>query len=134
MHNEYIPGSEFMREHSSLNASQLRIIIFKFAASCKRGFIKFVRTFLLLTNFLQIPCYLRICVLQRCFIFHNMGRVFTSTVKPTRCTTVSNLFYFGMTLYMFRTVFPSIIRSSRILTITGICQTVNPAMGKITSE
>jgi len=35
-------------------------------------------------------------------------------VKPTRCTSVSNLFYFGMTLYMFRTVFPSIIRSSRL--------------------
>jgi len=37
-----------------------------------------------------------------------------SIVKPTRCTNVSNLFYFGMTLYMFRTVFPSIIRSSRL--------------------
>jgi len=35
-------------------------------------------------------------------------------VKPTRRTNVSNLFYFGMTLYMFRTVFPSIIRSSRL--------------------
>jgi len=33
-------------------------------------------------------------------------------VKPTRCTNVSNLFYFGMTIYMFRTVFPSIISSS----------------------
>ena len=31
-----------------------------------------------------------------------------------RCTNVSNLFYFGMTLYMFRTLFPSIIRSSRL--------------------
>ena len=31
-------------------------------------------------------------------------------VKPTRCTNVSNLFYFAMTLYMFRAVFPSIIR------------------------
>ena len=30
-----------------------------------------------------------------------------SIVKPTRCTSVSNLFYFGMTLYMFWTVFPS---------------------------
>ena len=30
------------------------------------------------------------------------------------CTNVSNLFYFGMTLYMFRTVSPSIIRSSRL--------------------
>jgi len=37
-----------------------------------------------------------------------------SIVKPNRCTIVSNLFYFGMTLYMFRTVFPSIIRSPRL--------------------
>jgi len=37
-----------------------------------------------------------------------------SIVKPTRCTNVSNLFYFGITLYMFHTVFPSIIRSSRL--------------------
>jgi len=29
-------------------------------------------------------------------------------------TNVSNLFYFGITLYMFRTVFPSIIRSSTL--------------------
>ena len=47
-----------------------------------------------------------------------------STVKPTRCTNVSNLFYFGMTLYMFRTVFPSIISSSKTVhTATDICQT-----------
>jgi len=39
---------------------------------------------------------------------------YISIVKPTRCTNVSNLFNFGMTLYMFRTVFPSIIRSSRL--------------------
>jgi hypothetical protein len=37
-----------------------------------------------------------------------------SIAKPTGCTNVSNLFYFGLTLYMFRTVFPSIIRSSRL--------------------
>jgi len=37
-----------------------------------------------------------------------------SIVKPTRCNSVSNLFYFGMTIYMFRTVFPSIIRNSRL--------------------
>ena len=34
--------------------------------------------------------------------------------KPTRCTDVSNLFYFEMKLYMFRTVFPSIIKNSRL--------------------
>jgi len=39
---------------------------------------------------------------------------FFSIVKPPRCTNVSNLFYFGMTLYMFRTVFPSTTRSSRL--------------------
>ena len=32
-----------------------------------------------------------------------------ATVKPTRCTNVSNLFNFKMTLYMFRMVFLSII-------------------------
>jgi len=37
-----------------------------------------------------------------------------SIVKPATCTSVSNLLYFGMTLYMFRTIFPSIIRSSRL--------------------
>ena len=37
-----------------------------------------------------------------------------STVKPTRCTSVSDLFYFGMTLYTFRTVFLSINGSSRL--------------------
>jgi hypothetical protein len=37
-----------------------------------------------------------------------------STGKPTRCTNVSNLFYFGMLLFMFRAVFPSIFRSSRL--------------------
>jgi len=37
-----------------------------------------------------------------------------SIIKPTRCTNVSNVFYFGMTIYVFRTVFPSVIRRSRL--------------------
>ena len=37
-----------------------------------------------------------------------------SILKPTRCAIVSNLFYFGMTLYMFRTIFTPIIRISRL--------------------
>jgi len=37
-----------------------------------------------------------------------------SIVKPTRCTNISYLFYFGTKLNMFRTVFPSIIRSLRL--------------------
>ena len=32
-------------------------------------------------------------------------------IKPTRCTNFSNIFYFGMKLYMFRTVPLSMIRS-----------------------
>ena len=49
------------------------------------------------------------------FVVHRaVYRNIISIVKPTRCTNVSNLFYFGMTLYMFRTVFPSIIRNSRL--------------------
>ena len=31
-----------------------------------------------------------------------------------RCTSISNLFYFVVAVYMFRTVFPSIIRSLRL--------------------
>ena len=31
-----------------------------------------------------------------------------------RCTSFSNLFYFVVALYMFRAVFPSIIRSLRL--------------------
>ena len=37
-----------------------------------------------------------------------------SVVKPTRCSNVSYLVYFGMTLYMFRTVFLSIASTSRL--------------------
>jgi len=39
---------------------------------------------------------------------------FFSIVKPTRCTNVSTYFYFWRTLYLFRTVFPSVIRISRL--------------------
>ena len=50
-------------------------------------------------------------------IFHvhrGVHRNINSVLRPTRYANVSNLFYFGMTLYMFRTIFPSIIRSSRL--------------------
>ena len=55
----------------------------------------------------------------------SVHRNIVSVVKPTRCANVSNLLYFGMTLYMFRTVFPSIIRRvpRLYLTATGVCQT-----------
>ena len=36
---------------------------------------------------------------------------YSKTNQMHQCT---KLFYFGMTLYMFRTVFPSIISSSRL--------------------
>jgi hypothetical protein len=36
--------------------------------------------------------------------------------KTNQMHNISNLFYFGTTLYMFRTVFPSIIRSLRLYT------------------
>jgi len=41
---------------------------------------------------------------------HLLDYLYSKTNKMHQC---SKLFYFGMTLYMFRTVFPSIIRSSR---------------------
>ena len=49
------------------------------------------------------------------FDFHRaLHRNIVSIVKPTRGTNVSNLFYFRMTLYMFRAVFPSVVTSSRL--------------------
>ena len=52
-----------------------------------------------------------------------------SVVKPTRCTNLSNLLYFGITLYMFRMVFPSIIRISSLYTQQQVYvkQTLLPA-------
>ena len=47
-------------------------------------------------------------------VYRAVHRNIIFIVKPTRCTNVTNLFYFRMTFYMFRTVFPSIIRSSRL--------------------
>jgi hypothetical protein len=53
--------------------------------------------------------------LQTFFDVHRaVHRNIISIVIPKRCTNVCNLFYFRMTLYMFRTVFPSIMRSSRL--------------------
>ena len=47
-----------------------------------------------------------------------------SLVKPTRCTSVSNLFYFGMTLYIFSDG-PSVHHQEfeTVHTATGICKT-----------
>jgi len=53
-----------------------------------------------------------------------MHRNIISIVKPTRCTNVSNLFHFGTTLYMFRTVFPFHHQEFKTVhTAMGICQT-----------
>jgi hypothetical protein len=46
-------------------------------------------------------------------VFHTRN-ICNCIVKPTRCTSFSNLFYFGITLYMFWMVVQYIIRSSRL--------------------
>jgi len=44
-------------------------------------------------------------------------------VQPTRCTCFSNYLFSCKTLYMFPTVFPSIIRSKKTAHMaTGMCQ------------
>jgi len=48
------------------------------------------------------------------FRFDNKHRISCILLVSLSSPYVSNLFYFEMTLYMFRTVFPSIIRSSRL--------------------
>jgi len=46
-----------------------------------------------------------------------------SIVKPTRCTNVSNLFYFGMTLHVSDGLFVHHQEFKIVHTPTGICQT-----------
>ena len=46
--------------------------------------------------------------------FINKDNAFFFYTKTNQMHNISNLFYFGTTLYMFRTVFPSIIRSLRL--------------------
>jgi hypothetical protein len=57
-------------------------------------------------------------IFHRCtiwpFICHRQNTTYISIVQPTRCSSFSNLFYFVAALYIFRTVFPPIIRSLRL--------------------
>ena len=58
-----------------------------------------------------------------------------SIVKQTRGTSVSNVFYFGNdTLHVSDGLSVRHQKFKAVRTATGICQTVNPEMGKITSE
>ena len=63
-----------------------------------------------------------------CSLFLYARSVMISTVKPTRCTNVSNLYHFGMTLYMFRRSFPP---SSGLHDCTYSCQTYKQLNGSI---
>jgi len=86
-----------------------------------------------LTGLDRLFSFMIVTELQVCFMnmFHftcNCVFLIISMVKPTRCTNVSNLFYFGMTLYMFRTVLPSIIWSSRLYIqqqASAVCTVLN---------
>ena len=56
-----------------------------------------------------------ILVETRCLVIClSMMPIDISIVKLTRCTSFSNIFYFVVALYMFRTVFPYIARSLRL--------------------
>ena len=44
-----------------------------------------------------------------------------SIVRPTRCTSVSNLFYFGMTLYISDGLSVHQSEFKTVHTVTGIC-------------
>ena len=52
-----------------------------------------------------------------------MHRNIISIVKPTRCTNVSNLFYFGMTLHVSDSLPVHHQESSTVHTAIGICRT-----------
>ena len=54
-----------------------------------------------------------------------MGKIINthSIVKPTRCTNVSNLFYFGITLHVSDGLSVHHQEFMTVHTATGICQT-----------
>jgi len=51
-----------------------------------------------------------------------MHRNIISIVKPTRCTSISNLFYFGMTLHVLDSLSIHHQEFNIVRTATGICQ------------
>jgi hypothetical protein len=74
-----------------------------------------------------VPCYMNVassyyvlkhvCFIKRMYIiltFVGPCIVIYFYSKTNKMHNISNLFYFGTTLYMFRTVFPPIIRSLRL--------------------
>jgi len=75
---------------------------------------QFILWFFLLASHDSQRWHCKWTTLQRRTLLCKLYSTVISIVKPTRCTGVSNLFYFEMTLYMFRMVFTSIIRSSRL--------------------
>jgi hypothetical protein len=58
---------------------------------------------------LQLPISLRFLKVIRYLL-----RSSSPTIKPSRCTSFSNLFYLGIIFYVFRTAFPFIIMGSRL--------------------
>jgi len=62
-------------------------------------------------------------------IHRTVHRNILSIVKPTRCTTVSNLFYFEMTLHVSDGLSVHHQEFKTVHTATDICQTANPDMG-----
>jgi len=53
---------------------------------------------------------------------YKIERKIISTVKPTRCTNVSNLFYFGMTLHVSDGLSVHHQEFKTVHATTGICQ------------
>jgi len=49
--------------------------------------------------------------------------IYKSIVRPTRCTSVSNLFYFGITLHVPDGLSVHHQEFKTVHTVTGICQT-----------
>jgi len=59
-----------------------------------------------------------------CVFYYNKYTDIISTVKPIRCTSVSNLLYFGMTLEHVSDDLPVHHQEFKTVpTATGICQT-----------
>jgi len=107
-------------EAQNLAASVLRPLMLSFIANKKRkSHADYCKTYnkKLKLNSTTNKTYTRndVILVKRCMIrVFRFSSWFFSRLKPTRCTSFSNLFYLLVALCMFWTVFPSIVRSLRL--------------------
>ena len=72
--------------------------------------------------YISVNVYVYMYVCMHAYI-RKRACIYVSIVKPTRCTNVSNLFYFGKTVHVSDGLSVHHQEFETVHTATGICQT-----------